>query len=781
MAYHGHHSNSGSGRRSSSSSSSSSSSPSNAAFLAGVECYKCRRRGHYANRCPYGAVAAGGGGAGRGARPREAGWGATKVPRLREECERKGLPKAGRKADLVQRLEDYVRAAPGRAAASNFASNGVVAGSAAASAPVVAAAASDGVDFRALFDVDDGAGDAEMADAVDGFERGRGEGTPSLSQGSQVSNGSGAEGAKAPLTEEQRERKRRSLEEAKRRKAARTGSQSSDAASTPTKKVRRTVVNPYENPPTPVRDEGGARPGDARKADGGGGGGGGAGGRSLPAADLPPLPPDAPPVRESARARLSDQQMEVLLAARPPSAAAVDARSPDESDEADPSPPAPHPMVRVNAAAGTGKTTCLVHLAARCADLGHDALTYVTYSRAAAGDARERMDEFLGDGGRCRVSASTLHSCAMRLLGDEGSDEGEGEDRRVYDEHELQRLIKEKWEKELWEYVDPAIQHVRAQAEAATAGQDGAARRRRTNLDGKEKIMFEKAVYYLHKTFVNFLRKDISLEELKDKKNYMRHYYPVSKKSGSDFHEGGAAAKLGFPPHVYAQERSYSFFADTAVELWDYVTKRGIRTFDAEIKKAALKRLRIPCSVLLVDECQDLDECQVTWIKIQQRFGTHIFFVGDSAQCIYQFRGASFDGCSIARNSKPSTHLIFATTALLRTGEGVFRHEARLHRYQADEKLAVRSRDCEDIQHCSIRQGEVTSNHGELWVQKVVDSISSRGRKECSSWGRERQGDDELTASELETTQTPGLDWIHEWGFDGKGDGPARFGTFEEP
>jgi len=70
------------------------------------------------------------------------------------------------------------------------------------------------------------------------------------------------------------------------------------------------------------------------------------------------------------------------------------------------------------------------------------------------------------------------------------------------------------------------------------------------------------------------------------------------------------------------------------------VVKHGYRTFDIDIKMAQLKRLRIPCSVLLVDECQDLDECQVDWIESQKHYGTHIFFVGDSAQCIYGFRMA---------------------------------------------------------------------------------------------------------------------------------------------
>ena len=143
----------------------------------------------------------------------------------------------------------------------------------------------------------------------------------------------------------------------------------------------------------------------------------------------------------------------------------------------------------------------------------------------------------------------------------------------------------------------------------------------------------------LFKTFDNFTRRDMTLEALKDgsrKEWSPRHYYPVKE----GFKEGGEAAKLGFPPSIYSLESSYSFYADTSVEIWKHVIMNGIRTFNVEMKKAQLQNLRIPCSVLLVDECQDLDGCQVAWIEGQKEFGTNIFFVGDSAQCIYGFRGA---------------------------------------------------------------------------------------------------------------------------------------------
>jgi hypothetical protein len=74
---------------------------------------------------------------------------------------------------------------------------------------------------------------------------------------------------------------------------------------------------------------------------------------------------------------------------------------------------------------------------------------------------------------------------------------------------------------------------------------------------------------------------------------------------------------------------SYTFFADLCVKVWDYVVKHRIKTFDIVMKIAQLNQLRIadsagqPSSVLLVDECQDLDECQVDWAEKQKQYGMY--------------------------------------------------------------------------------------------------------------------------------------------------------------
>jgi len=248
---------------------------------------------------------------------------------------------------------------------------------------------------------------------------------------------------------------------------------------------------------------------------------------SLPVSALPPMPANVPPVREETLKRLSDQQLEVIMIARPPAKMAGEANSNGNgSDEK--KPPKQHPMVRVNAAAGTGKTTTLLHLATRCIDLGHPNLTYVTYTRASAKDAQERMRAVLyNEHHQHCVNASTLHSCAMRLLQAElwqhGPDEEFGEEEEVkrvlLDEHAFKDLLKENWGESLNAFIAPALNHIRSNIK-----QDD--KKANRTLDRMEKMLFEKALFYLGRTFTNFLRRNMTLDELKDRKHYYRHYYP---------------------------------------------------------------------------------------------------------------------------------------------------------------------------------------------------------------------------------------------------------------
>ena len=148
---------------------------------------------------------------------------------------------------------------------------------------------------------------------------------------------------------------------------------------------------------------------------------------------------------------LSEQQLEVIKLARPPTPISNNINEDQQ----------PGYMVRVTAAAGTGKTTTLLHLAVRCLDLGHDNVTYVTYSRASATDAKTRILQTMhthrvgeGDGETTvngeRITASTLHSCAMKLVARET--DSDNLEKGLTDDNGLKNLIRDQYKKEIEEY-----------------------------------------------------------------------------------------------------------------------------------------------------------------------------------------------------------------------------------------------------------------------------------------------------------------------------------------
>ena len=55
------------------------------------------------------------------------------------------------------------------------------------------------------------------------------------------------------------------------------------------------------------------------------------------------------------------------------------------------------------------------------------------------------------------------------------------------------------------------------------------------------------------------------------------------------------------------------------------------------MKRAQLAQLRIPSSVLLVDECQDLDECQVDWAEKQKQYGMFDSSMYDSNSSVHNY------------------------------------------------------------------------------------------------------------------------------------------------
>jgi superfamily I DNA/RNA helicase len=281
-------------------------------------------------------------------------------------------------------------------------------------------------------------------------------------------------------------------------------------------------------------------------------------------------------------------------------------------------------LTRITAAAGTGKTTTLLALALQGARQGHVHITYLTFTKASARDGQQRLREALSQAGLSlnvvSADACTLHSCARRALGqtighnllDSGIQERDVEDKNV------KAWIARESQGQIDEFLQDCFLEIDC---------------RRSDLSKKEEAKErarEQVEFFLFKTLQRFCQQETSREHFETLIRN-RDYYPAKL-----FHD---ETQLGFEKAIYS--RKIGFYADQACRLWDLVVKDNIHSHDFQMKRAQLLGLRIPGTLLLVDESQDMDGCQVSWSAKQQVvFGTHIYVVGDAAQTLFTFRGA---------------------------------------------------------------------------------------------------------------------------------------------
>ena len=222
-----------------------------------------------------------------------------------------------------------------------------------------------------------------------------------------------------------------------------------------------------------------------------------------------------PPLREDSLNNLSEQQLEVIKLALPPTCNSHDKGS------------MPRHLVRVTAAAGTGKTTTLLHLALRCIDLGHSNLTYLTFSKASAKDAHGKIQDILSRRGEyCAINASTLHACAWRLLQEEDESDDDEDEEQQQDESDddgesiflndnaFGALIGKKFNQQIEDHLSRAYDAI----DATTLEQ-----KKRTS---RKKQLRDQAIFYLKKTFWTFCISKMSLADLKNDYHWARHYYP---------------------------------------------------------------------------------------------------------------------------------------------------------------------------------------------------------------------------------------------------------------
>ena len=140
--------------------------------------------------------------------------------------------------------------------------------------------------------------------------------------------------------------------------------------------------------------------------------------------------------------------------------------------------------------------------------------------------------------------------------------------------------------------------------------------------------------YYIRRTLCNFLRSSHNQKDGLDPKTFGACYYRAVL-----YHQHGPLPK--------EKAEVPGFYLCQAKKVWlrllshSGTLEPNFYTFESLIKLAQLKKTRIPCTALMVDESQDLTACQHEWLYTQASdYHCDTSFVGDPAQCLYRFLGA---------------------------------------------------------------------------------------------------------------------------------------------
>ena len=328
--------------------------------------------------------------------------------------------------------------------------------------------------------------------------------------------------------------------------------------------------------------------------------------------------------------------------------------------------------VRVIAHAGTGKTTTLTALArglSASSAKGGDPwlrIAYWTFSKASAEDAGARFGPRTG---RCGVDARTMHSALLAYV-----QRGEARDgrRRLECPPRLPQTMED-----VAALLDPELDAVaKCRLDAVRSRKRGdTARDWGLKLRADRRDLAAKA----WRVAVEYCRSA-------DDDVLGRHVPDDVQRADADF-----CGRYG--PQCGALR---PFLARWAKKLWAAASdpdRSDLACTQEVMAKKALLRLRArpdetmawgggsaaaPPHVLFVDEAQDLDDCALAIIECQRSRGpTTCVLVGDPAQAIYLFRGASDKSL---RDTKVSGHAdeAFELRRSFRFGPAIAREANRM-------------------------------------------------------------------------------------------------------
>jgi UvrD/REP helicase N-terminal domain/UvrD-like helicase C-terminal domain len=301
----------------------------------------------------------------------------------------------------------------------------------------------------------------------------------------------------------------------------------------------------------------------------------------------------------------------------------------------------PGQLTIVTAAAGTGKTSTLIAFILEAWKRGHDKIVYITFTKEAARECEKRVhaaveavwDHLRQQPGGCprplpTIEVSTLHSLAYRLsrrrFGATATEEQAH--KHSLAEKEIREWIGDVCTDQISSFLKPCYADIASRALP------------NDKLRCRQQQARDQVVFFIYKSLVRFCRSNWTLQQYETGSVNDRDYYPAVK-----FHcPTGDGHSYGFSPDKYNNKRSIGFYADQASMLWSLIVSKDVRSCDFDMKRVQFFAVRVPGTIVLVDESQDLDACQVDWVGRQQvvLHRLPVIMVGDCAQAIYGFRGA---------------------------------------------------------------------------------------------------------------------------------------------
>ena len=335
--------------------------------------------------------------------------------------------------------------------------------------------------------------------------------------------------------------------------------------------------------------------------------------------------------------RLTDQQLQVIKQIRAPQIAASGRAT------------------LILAAAASGKTSTMLAVVEALCAFGHGKpfanqfTLFAMFNKTAAADGNKRMagelDEVdgsvkvpgLSPFARKSVDCRTSHSAVLKhtpeLQGNVRFRQGDGGHIGPKDAAwTCLDLSQEKMEKLVLKYRAESIRDFVLCGAAPPIDLKGRKALRRDE---------ELCAFWIYKTWLNWVHKAggeaaLGPNEIDPVTRIGKlTYYPIVKNHTSEGGEGKARRKR------LAGTHPGTFYTSEALALWRRMMEaREFWEHDAYLKYAEVAKVRFSRhSTILLDESQDLTECQVQVFVVNQSHAD-VYVVGDAVQSLYSWRGA---------------------------------------------------------------------------------------------------------------------------------------------